>query len=409
MKLKLDAKTISALALPKGRADEICWDAELEGFGLRLRRRSDGGTLRNWVAQYRANSHTRRATIGNADKITPTQARDAARKLLARVELGHDPQAEKAAKRQQDTRTVRATVAAYLEAKQSELRPASLRVSRLYLTGSYFKALHPLAVGAVTRADVAACVRAIVHKHSGPTAAAARRALSALFAWSIAEGLLGDGANPVDGSHRPDDPTPRDRVLTDAELVAIWNAADPDSEYGRIVRLLMLLGARASEVGGMRWSELDLDADTWTLPAERSKNHRAHTVALPPAALDIIEAVPRTDRDHLFGARAGAGFTSWPWHKEQIDRRLADAAKPWRVHDLRRTVATRMADIGIEPHVIEAALNHYSGHRRGVAGIYNRSSYEGAVAAALERWADHLNGLVSGKKPATVVKLHRRR
>jgi integrase len=401
MKLKLDAKIIPALALPKGRADEICWDAELEGFGLRLRRRSDGGTLRNWVAQYRANGHTRRATIGSVDKITPTQARDAARKLLARVELGHDPQAEKAAKRQQKTQTVRATVAAYLEAKQSELRPASLRVSRLYLTGSYFKPLHPLAVGAVTRAHVAGCVRAIANKHSIPTAAAARRALSAFFAWSIAEGLLGDGANPVEGSHRPDDPTPRDRVLTDAELVAIWNAAGPDSEYGRIVRLLTLTGARASEVGGMRWSELDLDAGTWALPAERSKNHRAHTVALSPTALDIVKAVPR-DRDHLFGARADAGFTSWPWHKEQIDRCLAGAVKPWRVHDLRRTVATGMADIGIEPHVIEAALNHYSGHRAGVAGIYNRSNYERAIAAALARWSEHVIALVEGRADKVV-------
>src|SRR5262245_63125166 len=131
MKLKLDAKIVPALALPKGRTDEICWDAELEGFGLRLRRRRDGGTLRNWIAQYRANGHTRRVTIGSADKITPAQAREAARKLLARVELGGDPQAEKAAKRQQATRTVRWAVARYLDAKQGELRPVSHRINTL--------------------------------------------------------------------------------------------------------------------------------------------------------------------------------------------------------------------------------------------------------------------------------------
>jgi hypothetical protein len=156
------------------------------------------------VTQYRASGHTRRITIGAVDKISPTQARDAARKILARVELGGDPQAEKEAKRRQATRTVRSAVASYLDAKQPELRPESFRVTRLYLTGPYFRALHPLAVDAVTRADVAASIRTISRNHSVPTAAAARRSLSAFFAWSIAEGLLGNGANPVDGSQRPD-------------------------------------------------------------------------------------------------------------------------------------------------------------------------------------------------------------
>jgi integrase len=402
MRLKLDTKTIPTLALPKGRADEICWDSELEGFGLRLRRRADGGLLRNWVTQYRANGHTRRITVGSVDKITPVQARDAARKILARVELGHDPQLEKAAKRQREARTFRATVEAYLDAKQFELRPVSHRINKLYLTGPYFKALHPMAITAVTRADVAACTRTILRNHSGPTAAAARRALSAFFAWTIADGLLGNGANPVDGSHRPDDPAPRDRVLADAELAAIWNACG-DNEFGRIVHLLILLGSRRQEVGGMCWSEIDLDAGTWTLPAERSKNGRSHTIVLPPPAQAIIQSVPRTSRNHLFGDRASAGFTGWSNAKVDLDRRLADAVKPWRVHDIRRTVATGMADIGVEPHHIEAALNHFGGHRRGVAGVYNRSSYEHAVKAALARWGEHVLALAEGRKSKIVA------
>ena len=133
MKIKLDARTISALALPPDRVEEIFWDTELENFGLRLRHRTDGGLSRTFIVQYRADDddgcrHTRRKTIGGADKITPTQARDAARKILARVELGHDPQAEKAARRRQATRTVRAVVESYLDARQPELRPGSLRI-----------------------------------------------------------------------------------------------------------------------------------------------------------------------------------------------------------------------------------------------------------------------------------------
>jgi integrase len=154
----------------------------------------------------------------------------------------------------------------------------------------------------------------------------------------------------------------------------------------------------------MRWTEFD--ANTWTLPQERSKNRRAQTVALPPTAVTIIAAVPRTGRDHLFGDRADAGFTSWCDSKAKLDRRLADTVKLWRLHDLRRTAATGMADLGIEPHHIEAALNHYSGHRRGVGGIYNRSSYERAVAAALARWAEHVLSLVE-ERESNVVALER--
>jgi integrase len=402
MKLKLDAKTVAGLALRAGKSEEFCWDAELEGYGLRLRRRSDGGLLRTWITQYRANGHTRRVTIGSADKLTPVQAREAAGKLLARVTLGHDPQAEKKAKRQQAAHTVRSLVSTYLDVKQSELRPTSLRITKLYLTGPYFRPLHALAVTAVTRTDVATCIRTIARKHSVPTAAAARRALSAFFAWAIAEGEMGDAANPVEGSHRPADPTPRDRVLADTELVAIWNACG-DDEYGRIIRLLTLLGSRRQEIGGMCWSELDLDAGTWTLPAERSKNHRPHTITLSAPALEIIKSVPRRNRDHLFGGWAGDGFTSWSRGKQELDQRLARAGRPWRVHDIRRTVATGMADIGIEPHHIEAALNHYSGHRRGVAGIYNRSTYERAVRAALARWGEHALALIEGRKSKIVA------
>jgi integrase len=224
--------------------------------------------------------------------------------------------------------------------------------------------------------------------------------LSAFFSWAIADGLLGNGANPVDGSHRPDDPTPRDHVPTAAELVAIWNACG-DDDFGRIVRLLILLGNRRAEVGGLCWSELDLDAGTWTLPAERSKNHRALTVVLPPRALAIIASVPRTNRDHLFGDRTASGFTSWGGCKLDLDRRLGEAVKPWRLHDLRRAVATGMADLGVEPHHIEAALNHFSGHRRGVGGTYNRSTYERAVAAALARWSEHVLALVEGRRESS--------
>jgi integrase len=391
--MKLDARTVAALDLA-GKHDLIVFDEELPGFGLRLRASGDR-VRRSWIAQYRAGGRTRRVLIGSAEKVAPPDARKAARKVLAEVALGGDPQGAKATARREAGRTVRAVVDAYLQARQPELRPSSYRVARLYLVGGYFRSLHRLAVGNVTRADVAAAVRAVVGKHSTVTAAAARRSLSAFFAWTIAEGLLGNGANPVDGSFCPDGPAARDRVLSNDELVAVWCACEGD-DHGRIVRLLILLGSRRQEIGGMRWSELDLDAGTWVLPATRSKNKRAHPITLPAAALDILRSVPRSTRDTLFGDRAKDGFRSWGSGKVELDRRLA-GVKPWRLHDIRRTVATHMADLGVQPHVIEQILNHQSGHKRGPAGIYNRSSYEREVRAALALWAEHVVALVEGR------------
>jgi integrase len=403
MLMKLDARTVAGLALPRGKGEEFAWCTELEGFGLRLRRRSDGSLRRSWVCQYRANGHTRRVDLGTLEKVDARQAREAARKILARVELGHDPQAEREAKRQQSAHTFRTTVAAYLDARQPALRPASFRVTKLYLTGPYFRSLHSMPISAVTRADVAACIRAIVRQNSVATAAAARRALSAFFAWAIADGLLGSGANPVAGAHRPEDSKPRERVLSDSELVAVWNACDGNCDFHRIIRLLILLGSRRGEVGGMCWSELNLDTGIWTLPAERSKNGRSHVVPLAPIAIGVVAAVPRTDRDQLFGDRAGCGFTSWDRGKAELDRSIVSIANEWRLHDLRRSVATKMADIGIEPHIIEACLNHYSGHRAGIAGVYNRSSYDRAVKAALTRWSEHVLALVEGRESNVVT------
>jgi integrase len=291
-------------------------------------------------------------------------------------------------------------VADYLAAKKPELRPVSLRIAKLYLTGSYFKALRSLAVSDVKRSDIASCIRSIIRNHSTATAAAARRAVSAFFAWCIAEGLLGDGANPVDGSHRPDDPKPRKRVLSDAELVAVWKACG-DDEFSRIVRLLLLTGARCAEVGGMTWSELE--DGTWTLPAERVKNYREHKITLPPAAREIIAAVPRrVGRDQLFGDRAGRGFTSWSRGKQELDRCLGDRVKSWRLHDLRRSVASGMIGLHIPSDHVEAVLNHYSGHRRGVAGVYNQYPYEKEIKLALLSWSKHVLTLVEGRDSALV-------
>jgi integrase len=375
----------------------------LSGFGLRLRRRHDGSTLRNWTAQYRSNGRTRRFTLGSAAKVSLGLAREQARKILAGAQLGFDPAAEKQSKRARAARTFAAVADAYLAARQDALRPSSLRLARLYLTsGDYFRSLHAMSITEIGRADIAGALSMITRRHSINTSAAARRTVSGMLRWAVEEGWIGQ--NPTVGTRRPPRAKARERVLTDAELVAIWRGCGAD-DFGKITRLLILLGSRRAEVGGMAWSELDFDAGTWTLPASRSKNHRSHTVTLPPAALAIIKDVPRRARDELFGSAwaKGRGFSTWSRCKAALD--VVVDLPPWTLHDLRRSTATHMANIGIEPHIIEAVLNHFSGHRRGVAGTYNRSPYEAAVKLALLRWSAHVDDLLAGRK-TNVTALH---
>jgi integrase len=157
-----------------------------------------------------------------------------------------------------------------------------------------------------------------------------------------------------------------------------------------------LLAARRSEIGGMRAAELDLDAGVWMLPPSRSKNKRALTLPLPPAALAIVRSALGDGVDYLFGP---TGFANWEHSKRALDRALGDAVRPWTLHSLRRTAATRMADLGTQPHVIEAILNHYGGHRAGTAGIYNRSVYTDAMRSALALWSKHVLALAEGRAP----------
>jgi integrase len=391
MRTKLDARTVAGLALPEGKDEEIFWDA---GFGLRLRRSPDGSVRRTYVAQCCIGGRTRRETVGPADRLTFSQAREAARQLLARVALGHDPQREKEERRARAALTFRRAAEAYLDARRGELRPASMKAATLYLVGDAFKPLHARPLGEVTRADVAARVAVVARERGTATAAAARRALSAMYAWAVASGWA--ESNPVIGTLAPAQGPAGEHVLSDAELAAVWRAVDGESDFGRCVRLLILLGSRRSEVGNMRLSEFDLDAGAWTLPASRSKNHRPLVLWLPPAALDLVRSASRHGLDHLFGP---AGFVNWERSKRALDRALGDAVRPFRLHDIRRSVATRMADLGVEPHVIEAVLNHHGGHRRGVAGIYNRSVYERQARAALARWSEHVLALVEGRAP----------
>jgi integrase len=389
------------IALPAGKNEYFEWDDDLTGFALRLRRGAGGRVIRNWVIQYRSHGRQPRMTVGSAEKLTAAEARKAAKKLLAKVELGGDPQHDRRDRRERNEHTLRSVVTDYLDHKAGSIKPRSLELLRYYLLeGPHLKPLLSTPIDRITRKDVAARLLAADKNSGTPSAISLRSATSSLFSWAMSTGLV--EANPVVGAFKPDTPKSRDRVLSGGELAAIWRGL-ADDDYAKVIKLLILTGCRRAEVGGMRWTEFDLDAGAWTLPKERSKNGLAHTLALTPSMRSIIDSVPRRERfDILWGYRNG--FTSWVQGKQALDALLG--LPHWTHHDVRRSVATGMADIGVQPHIIEEILNHKSGHKRGPAGIYNRSSYSNEVRRAMELWSDHVTALVEGRK-SKIVQLER--
>ena len=241
-------------------------------------------------------------------------------------------------------------------------------------------------------------MRVIARDRGAVAADRGRSTLSAFFGWAIGEGIA--EVNPVIGTNKSSKGSSRERVLTDDELVKIWNAA-PANDYGRIVKLLMLTGQRRDEIANLRWSEVG--DDQIVLPKERTKNSRPHDVPLSPMARSVLdESLEVDDRVNVFG-RGQSGFSGFSNAKERLDE--ASGVTGWTLHDLRRTCATRLADLGTLPHVIEAVLNHVSGHRAGVAGVYNRSAYTTEKRAALEIWGIHVQTLLARAEGANVTKL----
>jgi len=212
------------------------------------------------------------------------------------------------------------------------------------------------------------------------------------FGWAVRRRYLLN--SPMEGMEKPAKYHPRDRVLTDDEVVAVWNAAEEYGyPFGSIVQLLILTGQRRSEIGKLKWSYIE--GDQATLPREIVKNNKAHTFPLGPCALKILESAPRI-AEHVFVARQeDRPFNGWQSCTFSLIKNCGTAH--WRLHDLRRTFATNLAALGVAPHVVEKLLNH-SETLRGVALIYNRYTFAKECREAMLLWEQRLATLLAEKK-----------
>jgi integrase len=229
---------------------------------------------------------------------------------------------------------------------------------------------------------------------------AANRALAWIrrfYGWAIERDLV--TINPAAGIKRLHE-AERERELSEAELAALWQACDAIAwPHGPAVKLLMLTGARRDEVGDATWREINLDKATWTLPAERSKNFREHRIHLSPLAVETIAGCYRIEnQDDLVFSRGRGNALRWSECKRRLDAEMrairGDSFQPWRLHDIRRSLATGLQRLGAQLQVIESVLGHVSGSRAGIVGVYQRHSFEPEAADALDAWARRLAEIV---------------
>jgi integrase len=396
--MKITAQSAEALKLEPDEKDRIWFDDAIHGFGLRVR---DTGS-RSWIFQYKVAGKTRRLVIGQASAIKLARAREIASEYHLKVKAGRDPGAEKRTQVQRASHTFGGLVERYLDHQRGQLRPASYREVARHLE-KYSGPLHRLALDTVDRQIISERLGAIAKDPGAITSNRVRSTISAMFTWGMREGLV--LANPAANTNKREE-KPRERVLKDNELSTIWHALG-DGQYGTIAKLLILTGQRRDEIAGLRWSEIDFDRGIVSLPGTRTKNGLPHEVPMTATVRALLEAQERiTGRELVFGKGTGP-FSGFSRRKAILDARIADgghALAPWVLHDLRRSAATGMAEIGIQPHVIEAVLNHVSGHKGGIAGIYNRAQYSAEKGQALARWDEHIAAVVSGR-PSNVTPL----
>jgi integrase len=371
------------------------------GSGLYLVAQASGAW--SFAKRYRFEGKPKKLTLDGP--LTLAMARKFNADADCKLEQGIDPGAEKrqakGEARDRSADTVEHWVEKYIELR-AKPKTRSWRATERLFEAHVLPAWGDRTVHSIRQSDVLDLVEGIAAGH--PTTANRVFAWGrACFRWLLKRGVI--TVSPFANVEAPAKETPRERVLSDGELSQLWRACEGD-RHEAFIKLLTLAGARKSEIAGMTWGELDEATRTWNLPGARSKNKRAHSIVLPRQAWAIIEGLPRiSGDDHVLAA---TGDRKGYDRLMQRLRAKLNFAEPFVLHDIRRSVATGMAEIGIEPHIIEACLNHVSGHKAGIAGIYNRAQYKPKVTAALQAWADHVESLVTGEK-AKVVQLGARR
>lgn len=442
--MKLTENRIEALTVEGGK-DRLVFDDTQRGLVVRVGREARDGKRdgRTYLCQYSLHGRKWRVPLGACSALSLADARDAAAAIMGDVAKGMNPAkqrqeaaAAERARRARERLTLRVLIDDWQRVHLAERR-------QRYATEAVRALHHAFADHLDDPADDLdreAVVRALdaLTRHKGKDAngsgrpkgaAMASRTAAygrAAFAWALKRGAV--DANPFADlpAAQTKGASKRNRVLSDHEIGEIWRAAvDAASPYGTIIKLLILTGQRREEVAGMNWSEISRDLTRWTMPGDRTKNGVVHMVPISAPVQDLIRATltedAADDGERVMRERSasaalvlpgavGTVFSGWSKSKTALDAAIVEARTkagttaatlaPWTVHDLRRTVATGLQRLGVRLEVTEAVLNHISGSRGGIAGIYQLHDWADEKRAALDAWAAHVLAIVEQRTAA---------
>ncbi len=412
---RITKRAVDSIPLPVGTARAYLWDDMLKGFGVMVTPKGS----RSYLVQYQMGGRghpTRRATIGrHGAPWTPDKARDRASDILELVRRGIDPVDEErrqlAAQVEGAKDSERLAFEAYadlfgrkyVDAKELRSGDDIKAVFRRDLT-PFFKRR---ALSSIRRSEITDCLDGIMAR-SPSAAVKAHKWLRKLFLWAVDRGDI--GATPMDRMAAPSKDGERTRVLKGDELRAVWLAAEAMPEpYRSFVHVLLLTGQRLREVAGMMWTEVDLEAGVWVIPAARTKNKRDHLVPLAPSVVAILtQRFPKVE-DHkgpVFTTDGTKPINGFSKPKAKLDGEVTAALKamdagalpimqPWVFHDLRRSFSTGVQALGFPRDHIHAAVNHAAeGKRSGLARIYQLYEYQPEKTAVMHAWSRHIAAVV---------------
>ncbi|QCI98797.1 tyrosine-type recombinase/integrase [Agrobacterium larrymoorei] len=370
MRKKLTPKLLDNLPPAEGKRYEVR-DELLSGLHVRVS--NAGGKV--WYLATRVDEKPKRIKLGTYPVLSLKDAREKAQTLLRDIQLGTFQQRE--VEPAPPVLTLGGIIPQFIT-RHAQRHTKDWKGTQSILMR--MSGLHAIPINSIKRGDVTRELERLISDigAKGGKGTRANRGLAAikkLYTWCVDQGIV--EISPVVGLKPPIKEESRDRVLTDNEIIAYWNGCEAEGyPFEQFGKLLLLTGQRRNEIASMRWSKIDLQRGTLTLKAERTKNGSAHIVPLSRQALDILRSIPRfLGSEYVFTSTGKTPISGFGRFKDRLDIFVGLEAENWRFHDVRRTAATNMAILKVQPHIIEAVLNHKSGIVSGVASIYNRHAY----------------------------------
>ncbi|MEJ5087148.1 tyrosine-type recombinase/integrase [Brucella pseudogrignonensis] len=382
----------------------------------------------SWAVRYRYAGKPKKLTIGAYPAFSLADARKSAGAALRAVSEGRDPADEKkqaAAERADTSNHIDDVLTTFLTRYvKPNNRASTAKETERFIDNEIRPRWKGRLVQSIGKRDVVALLDAIVDRGAPISANRVHAILRRFFNWCMERSIL--DASPIATVPAPSKETSRDRVLAESELKLLWQACELAGwPFGSMVQILILTCQRREEVAGSVWSEFQLDSSepVWTIPKERAKNGKAHTVPLAPSAVTLLKGLPKVKSEigYLFTTTGETSVSGFSKAKAKIDAKMLEIAREqavergddpeaisladWRLHDLRRTGASGMAALRQPVQVVEAVLNHKSGSIKGVAAVYNRHDYADEKRQALNAWANKVSDIISDTKQSNIHRL----